>query len=196
MATRDWQDLPKSGKQTCMGLNDNAAEHIDKDNYVFIYHSLGSRIVTDGLDRIVGLLAEPEKYTADNKKVVMSGKAIVAMQNKKIPLYMLSNQLPMLQFGRKPPKVAGKDASYCEANGANYNKRIFQETNIVAFSDPNDLLSYGIPHEFAEKYIDSQLCANITNVNINIAKVMDAFGLADLANPMTAHVGYDIAKAQ
>jgi hypothetical protein len=52
-------------------------------------------------------------------------------------------------------------------------------------------LSYGIPPGFAEKYIDSRLCARITNVNINIAKVMDAFGLTDLANPMQAHVGYD-----
>jgi hypothetical protein len=29
------------------------------------------------------------------------------------------------------------------------------------------------------------------NVNINVAKVYDAFGLGKLANPMDAHVGYD-----
>ena len=191
MATSDWQGLPKSGKQVCTGLNDSAVDGIAKDNYVLISHSLGSRIVTDGLDRLVGMLANPEKYTDGNKKVAMSSKAVEAMQNKHIPIYMLSNQLPMLQLGRKPPDVAGKDASYCEANGANYKKRMFSETDIIAFSDPNDLLSYAIPQEFAEKYIDSRLCANITNVNINIAKVMDAFGLADLANPMAAHVGYD-----
>lgn len=191
MATGDWKDLPKSGKQACTGLDDSAADRIAKDNYVFISHSLGSRIVTDGLDRLTGILAHPEKYTASNKSVMMSSKAVEAMQNKHIAIYMLSNQLPMLQLGRKPPEVAGQDASYCEANGANYKKRMFNETDIVAFSDPNDLLSYAIPAEFAEKYIDSRLCADITNVNINIAKVMDAFGLADLANPMQAHVGYD-----
>ncbi len=191
MATADWKDLPKSGKQACMGLNDSAADHIAKDNYVFISHSLGSRIVTDGLDRIVGILANPEKYTVGKQRPTVTSTALEAMQNKHIPIYMLSNQLPMLQLGRKPPEVAGKDASYCEANGANYKKRIFSETDIIAFSDPNDLLSYGIPAEFAEKYIDSRVCANITNVNINIAKVMDAFGLTDLANPMQAHVGYD-----
>lgn len=68
---------------------------------------------------------------------------------------------------------------------------MLSETEIIAFSDPNDMLSYGIPPGFADKYIDSRLCAKITNVNINIAKVMDAFGMADLANPMQAHVGYD-----
>jgi hypothetical protein len=65
------------------------------------------------------------------------------------------------------------------------------ETSILAVSDPNDLLSYGIPFGFSEKYLDSRLCVRITNVNINIAKIMDAFGLSDLANPMEAHVGYD-----
>jgi hypothetical protein len=191
MSTGDWQNLPKSGRQSCNGLNDDAVGYINRDNYVFISHSLGSRIVTDGLDRIVGMLANPEKYTASNKKVTIASKAIEAMQRKHVPIYMLSNQLPMLQLGRKLPEVAGQDASYCEANGVNYKKRMFSETDIIAFSDPNDLLSYGIPHEFAEKYIDSRLCAHITNVNLNIAKVMDAFGLTDLANPMTAHVGYD-----
>ena len=64
------------------------------------------------------------------------------------------------------------------------------ETTLMAFSDPNDLLSYGIPPGFSEKYLDSRLCARITNVNINIAKIMDAFGISDLANPLEAHLGY------
>lgn len=183
MTTSDWQDLPSSGEQTCMGLNDSAANRIAKDHYVFISHSLGSRIVTDGLDRIIGLLS--------NYSSIVDSKTLEVFKNKHIPIYMLSNQLPMLQLGRKPPEVTGDDASYCQANGANYNKRMFKETDIVAFSDPNDLLSYSIPHEFAEKYIDSRLCADITNVNINVAPTMDAFGLTDFANPMTAHIGYD-----
>ncbi|SJM95996.1 hypothetical protein [Crenothrix polyspora] len=183
MATADWQELPSSGKQACIGLDDSAADRIAKDHYVFISHSMGSRIVTDGLDRIIGLLS--------NYKSIVDSKALEAFKNKHIRIYMLSNQLPMLQLGRKPPEVTGDDASYCQANGANYNKRMFKETDIVAFSDPNDLLSYSIPHEFAEKYIDSRLCADITNVNINVAPTMDAFGLTDFANPMTAHIGYD-----
>ena len=125
------------------------------------------------------------------KNLTLSTKAIQALQNKRIPIFMLSNQLPMLQLGRELPEVAGQEASYCDPKGANYKKRMLSETEIIAFSDPNDLLSYGIPPGFAEKYIDSRLCARITNVNINIAKIMDAFGMTDLANPMQAHVGYD-----
>ena len=191
MATRNWEDLPDSGKHVCTGLDDSSADRIARDNYVIISHSLGSRIVIDGTQRIASILANPEKYFDKNQKVTLSTKAIAALQNKRIPVFMLSNQLPMLQLGRELPEVAGQEASYCDPKGANYKKRMLSETEIIAFSDPNDLLSYGIPPGFSEKYVDSRLCANVTNVNINIAKVMDAFGMADLANPMQAHVGYD-----
>ncbi|WP_262967092.1 hypothetical protein [Methylobacter psychrophilus] len=191
MATKDWEELPNTGKHACMGLNDSNADRIAKDNYVIISHSLGSRIVMDGMQRIASLLANPEKHLGSMKQYTLSTKAVAALQSKHIPFFMLSNQLPMLQLGRELPEVAGQQASYCYPDGANYKKRMLKETEIVAFSDPNDLLSYGIPPGFSEKYIDSRLCAKITNVNINIAKVMDAFGMADLANPMQAHVGYD-----
>ena len=192
MVTKNWEELPNSGKHACMDLSDTSADRIAKDNYVIISHSLGSRIVIDGTQRLASLLAAPEKhFSSDQKaKLTLSKKAIEAFQNKRIPVFMLSNQLPMLQLGRELPEVAGQAASYCDPKGTDYKKRMFSETEVIAFSDPNDLLSYGIPPGFAEKYIDSRLCAKITNVNINIAKVMDAFGITDLANPMEAHVGY------
>ena len=191
MATQNWEDLPASGKHSCLSLDDSHASQIAKDNYVIISHSLGSRIVIDGTQRIASMLAAPEKYQTATQKLVVTSKAVNALQQKHISMFMLSNQLPMLQLGRELPEVAGQETSYCDANGANYKKRMVSETDIIAFSDPNDLLSYGIPPGFALKYIDSRLCAQITNVNINIAKVMDAFGMTDLANPMEAHVGYD-----
>ena len=112
------------------------------------------------------------------------------MQKKHVQIFMLSNQLPMLQLGRELPEVTGQKADYCDVNGSKYSSRLFAETSIVAFSDPNDLLSYAIPHEFTEKYLDSRLCINVTNININVAKVFDAFGIGKIANPMEAHVGY------
>lgn len=191
MASGDWEDLPGSGEHACSGLNDSAIDHIANDDYVVISHSLGSRIVIDGMQRIAHMLANAVKYEDRSRGVVVTEKSIEALQNKHIPIFMLSNQLPMLQLGRELPEVAGQYAGYCDPKGAHYNKRMVSETSIVAFSDPNDLLSYGIPPGFSDKYLDSRLCANITNVNINIAKVMDAFGLSDLANPLEAHVGYD-----
>jgi len=191
MAIGDWDDLPSSGEQVCWGLNDSAIDHIAYDDYVMISHSLGSRIAIDGMQRIAHILANTAKYEDPTRGMVVTKKTIEALQNKHIPIFMLSNQLPMLQLGRELPEVAGQDASYCDPKGAHYNKRMVSETSLIAFSDPNDLLSYGIPPGYKEKYLDSRLCASITNVNINIAKVMDAFGLSDLANPLQAHVGYD-----
>ncbi|MGR8979475.1 MAG: hypothetical protein ACU84H_05215 [Gammaproteobacteria bacterium] len=191
MASGDWNDLPGNGEHVCWGLNDSAIDHIANDDYVVISHSLGSRIVIDGMQRIAHLLANTTKYEDPTRGILVTDKTIEALRNKKIPIFMLSNQLPMLQLGRELPEVAGQQADYCDPKGAHYSKRMVSETSLIAFSDPNDLLSYGIPPGFSEKYLDSRLCANITNVNINIAKVMDAFGLSDLANPLEAHVGYD-----
>jgi hypothetical protein len=191
MATRNWEDLPESGKHACYGLNDSNIEHIANDEYIVISHSLGSRITIDGMQRIARMLANPEKYATTDHKVVATQKSIEALQKKRILMIMLSNQLPMLQLGRELPEVYGQYKNYCDPKGDHYNKRMVSETSILAFSDPNDLLSYGIPPGFLDKYLDSRLCPRITNVNINVAKVMNAFGISDLADPMEAHVGYD-----
>ena len=186
MGKDKWDEIPRDGRHGCdftNGLSDN----FNQDEIVFISHSLGSRITIDGITRIVFLLEHPEKkstvHTIDKMKREV-------LQNKHVQIFMLSNQLPMLQLGRELPEVAATKADYCQSNGSKYASRMFAETSIVAFSDPNDLLSYAIPHDFTEKYLDSRLCINVTNININIAKVFDAFGLGKIANPMEAHVGY------
>ncbi|NOR81291.1 MAG: hypothetical protein GQ529_10760, partial [Methyloprofundus sp.] len=52
------------------------------------------------------------------------------------------------------------------------------------------IASYPIPYGFSQKYLDSRLCINTTNVEINIAKVNDLLGFGTFANPLTAHSGY------
>ncbi|MGR9073498.1 MAG: hypothetical protein ACU833_10585 [Gammaproteobacteria bacterium] len=191
MATKDWEELPKNGLHVCQGLSDEHTDHLNNDDYVLVSHSLGSRITIDGMQRIAELLANPEKFFPANRHVSLSKNAIAALRNKHIPIFMLSNQLPMLQLGRELPEIAGQEDEYCRIEGAHYNERMVSETSIFAFSDPNDLLSYAIPPGFIEQYLDSRLCANITNININVANIIDAFGISNLANPLEAHVGYD-----
>lgn len=179
MTKSNWNDLPDDVMQSCSFNDDSAAANILIDQYAFVSHSLGSRITIDGMQRIASLL---DQRDADFTQ---------ALQNKEIPIYMMSNQLPMLQLGRKMPEVSNQKAAYCQANGEKYSQRMLAKTPIIAFSDPNDLLSYAIPHGFVEKYLDSRLCIEVTNVNINVATIFDAFGLGKLANPLDAHVGYD-----
>jgi hypothetical protein len=112
------------------------------------------------------------------------------LRQKKIQIFMLSNQLPMLQLGRYVPEITGQEANYCQTSASQYSSRMFSETDIVAFSDPNDILSYAISDDFSKKYLDSRLCVDVTNVNINVAKVIDAFGIGKFANPLDAHSGY------
>ena len=181
MVSGDWNSLPDDVHQLCSSKN---VTPFYNDSYAFVSHSLGSRITIDGLQRIASILANGETapyYTAISN----------VMKNKEVPIYMMSNQLPMLQLGRTLPEVSNQETAYCRQDGAKFSERMLSRTNIIAFSDPNDLLSYAIPHDFVNKYLDSRLCANVTNININVAKVYDAFGLGKLANPMDAHVGYD-----
>ena len=73
---------------------------------------------------------------------------------------MLSNQLPMLQLGRKLPEVTGQWDAYCRADDEHYNSHVLSETSIITFSDRNDILSYAIPQGFVDQYIDPRLCAD------------------------------------
>lgn len=179
MAKSDWEGLPDDVSQNCSFNDDTLPVHLAKDQYAFVSHSLGSRIVIDGMQRIASLLSRRDASFQS------------ALKTKEIPIYMLSNQLPILQLGRKPPEVSNQKAAYCQPEGEKYSRRMVSKTPIVAFSDPNDLLSYAIPHGFVEKYLDSRLCMDVTNVNINVATVFDAFGLGKMANPLDAHIGYD-----
>jgi hypothetical protein len=104
---------------------------------------------------------------------------------------MLSNQLPLLEAGREGQQVTGQAAAYCGPGAPKAAGRFFGTTKIIAFSDPNDLMSYPVPDRFAERYIESRLCPQVTNVTINVAGVNSLLGLGEVANPLSAHTGYD-----
>lgn len=181
MVSGGWDSLPDDAHQAC---SSRSVTPFYNDSYAFVSHSLGSRITIDGLQLIASTQANGESGSFDTAVSNI-------LKNKTIPIYMMSNQLPMLQLGRGLPEISNRNDAYCKADGEKYAERMLAKTSIIAFSDPNDLLSYAIPHDFVSKYLDSRLCINVTNININVAKIYDAFGLGKLANPMDAHVGYD-----
>lgn len=103
---------------------------------------------------------------------------------------MMANQLPILLIAKPLPRVHNQQRSYCTPQGKNYEKRVFKGVNIIAFSDPNDILSYTIPQNFADKYIDSRICPLVTNVSVNVAPEISAFGVG-IVNPIEAHTYYE-----
>lgn len=189
MGKDGWEQLPNDSRVPCVTTS-SFSKNTNQDDFIFVSHSLGSRITIDGLQRLASVLEDPKKYSTANHDLTPPERMRTLLQQKKIQIFMLSNQLPMLQLGRELPEIAGQKANYCLSNSAQYSSRLFSETSIIAFSDPNDLLSYAIPHNFSEQYLDSRLCINVTNVNINVTKVIDAFGMGKFANPMEAHSGY------
>lgn len=187
MISAQWNDLPMTINQACIPT-EQAVDNLNQDHYALISHSLGSRITIDGLQRIAALFGgEKDKIRGQMDR---SEKLVEALKQKRIPIFMLSNQLPMLQLGRKLPEITGQWDAYCRADGEHYHSRLLSETSIIAFSDPNDILSYAIPYGFIDQYLDSRLCVDVTNININVAKIIDAFGV-DMANPLDAHLGYE-----
>lgn len=190
MINGKWDELPDQQTKACTFDDLAAVDTLRNDQFAFISHSLGSRITIDGLQRIARFFSDKTFRPELNRPKEL----VQVLQQKEMPIYMMSNQLPMLQLGRNPPEITEQHAEYCHPEGSYYAERIMSKTPIIAFSDPNDILSYAIPQEFVEKHLDSRLCADVTNVNINVAKIFDAFGLGKLANPLDAHVGYDTDK--
>ena len=74
MLKDDWDDLPERGGEHCSGLSDAVAERMIQDDYIFISHSLGSRITTDGLQRIAGILPRQEEYLQEKRVTADTAK--------------------------------------------------------------------------------------------------------------------------
>ena len=199
MMSKDWEDLAHHQNSFCDAAT-QSLNKLGKDDFSIITHSLGSRIIIDALQALAFQTAfqtpgssRESEYEPLEEGVLQSPKIrqmLASLREEEIPIFMLANQLPLLQLGRKDPEVTGQFTQYCREEGPNYHKRLFKELKIMAFSDPNDLLSYEITPEFAAERMDSRICPRTTNVSINIAEVVSLFGVGEIANPGEAHTGY------
>ena len=55
MGISNWSDIPTKGSHQCAANKADSFENFANDEYVFVSHSLGSRISIDGLQHIVAL---------------------------------------------------------------------------------------------------------------------------------------------
>lgn len=182
MASSDWNDLPSEGARRCDALTERVASQLREDELSIITHSLGSRIALDALQ---AMAQSAVRRRADAARLTQT------LQQKTIPVYMLANQLPLLQLGFVEPAVTGKITDYCQPAGEHYGQRLFGQVRIVAFSDPNDILSYALPPGFADRHIDSQICPQVVNVTVNVAPVKSVPVVGEVANPLAAHNDYE-----
>lgn len=189
MLSRSWKQLEPNKKQVCEVSSFNQMKDLSRHNIIFITHSLGSKILMDSLTDIVNTISSVE-IQQDIKQHRDAKLIIEELKNKEMTVFMLANQLPILQISSPKPVVTEQIPVYCRPHGKKYGSRVFKKVNVVAFSDPNDLLSYGITQDFVDNYLDSRMCPSVTNVNINIAEEISVFG-AGVVNPVTAHTEYD-----
>jgi hypothetical protein len=194
MALNDWDDLPDKQTGFCEILQHKAdeLEEFNKDEIVFITHSLGSRIVSDALQKMITdmkVLVREETKTAEEHE---TGERILEiLKNKNLRVYMQANQLPLLDLALPSPEVVGQIDAYCRPEGAKYDERFLNQVFIVAFSDPNDPLSYTIPPDYAEERMDSRVCPELVNVSVGVTEVIDILGIGEVAHPIKAHELYD-----
>lgn len=183
MVMYKYQSLPLRGASSCQIDAAQSLKSLREDDFAFITHSLGSRLTIDTLQKIANRLKETksDKYSQD---------ALHLLQSKEIPVFMMANQLPLIQIGRPLPKNVGKYDQFCKKGGQYYAKRLFSKLDVVAFSDPNDLLSYAVEPNSVESYLDSQICPVITNVSIQTTDTIDVLGTGQLANPVATHTSY------
>jgi len=178
-----WENLPNNQESQCSESNPNYMSEFDHSNFAIISHSLGSRISLDALQESMRQTSE----RPDHENIVERFK------NKPMYLYMLSNQLPLLQLGQELPQMHDQTRSGCTAEGDKYDERFFEKLQIVAFSDPNDLFSYAVSPGYANRYIDSRLCPAVSNITIQIAPVRKFLpGTSEVANHLVAHSDYEI----
>lgn len=170
-------------------LGEKAPAH--RGGVVFASESLGSKLLYDVL---IGLMQRSDAGAAK-----VQARAADARQ-----FFMFANQIPLLDLASRPPPEARDKpvpgAAAAETSLQELVRRIVDENrkqrielrrfdiepieqlHVVAFSDPNDILSYRLPSD----YFKNAPRVRVSNVLTSNAEVM--LGLFE--NPAGAHTDY------
>jgi hypothetical protein len=133
--------------------------------YSIVSDSLGSRVVFDTLGCAVdsghGKPARGCEYLRDEKRLVAETKAALsAVASQTTKVFMNANQLPFLALSNvRPPARNETEVTWlnrfpCEGGGPGLvralviKKALETPVQIVAFTDPNDALSYHLTERF------------------------------------------------
>jgi len=155
----------------------------------FVTASLGSKLLFDG---ILQVWAEAEK----NPDKTAIGRLTRSLAATRI-MYMVANQLPLLDVAGPAATGALWDATVPRPTASNSTGDVFgllsrarnlapavrEPMTVVAFSDPNDLLSYRIvPAHLPESLREFRI------VNVIVSNDTTYFNYVE--RPDTAHCGY------
>ncbi|MBJ7310030.1 hypothetical protein ACFOLJ_26195 [Rugamonas sp. CCM 8940] len=162
------------------GRDDGAAVPL-----VLVAESLGSKMTFDALNSML------------QNEETRGKRAANTLADRIATLYMAANQLPLLSLAERATRLALENKQMRRTDSLSQfldqlpkRRSIVRPLTLVAFTDPNDLLSYLL----LPAHYDSSKVA-IANVLVSNDKTY--FGL--LENPYAAHTGYlqnaDVAQA-
>ncbi len=90
-----WSQLPESTTGQACKLDGDFGSRAAIDDFAFITHSLGSRAILDSLQKVVRRAGDPD--VRDNRD---AQRLTDALRERELQLFMLSNQLPLLEAGQ------------------------------------------------------------------------------------------------
>lgn len=191
-------------KAVCVALADgersnaDCTKPLDRGKIVLVSESLGSKVLFDSI-------------ACSDMRRSRNVEALRNALSRTTHIYMLANQLPILGLANKDglcPNSEGKpwstdassDGSSNQAGLAGFLNATRQPTSkflddrppilgellIVAFTDPNDLLSYRLTE------LDTSAEQSVRIVNVYDSNAGTLFGL--LERPDEAHIGYRVNR--
>lgn len=184
------------------------SHNTSNNDIVLISASLGSAMVFDTVTKYQPTSLPGEKSLSE-EKLKKFNDSMLEFAAKTSHIFMMANQLPLIGLtelgkpkGSKWPANSNKDL--CEVSKSGELKTGFTEfirirntwikngntppqLQVVAFNDPNDLLTY----EITQKFKDSCKCKNVNFVNATVTNASTGYFFV-LANPISAHVDFDI----
>jgi hypothetical protein len=145
----------------------------EAETVVFVTESLGSKVLFDAIRRI-----RKQHESKGTQDVVKLRLAAVHM------VFMAANQIPLLdQADPEPSSLAEFAANLRQARAfaMQKNRAVPPDSVLVAFTDPNDLLSYRL----LRRHIPD---SDMRLVNVIVSNDWTYFGYVE--RPDTAHCGY------
>jgi hypothetical protein len=152
--------------------------------FAVLTHSLGSTILFDVIDKLSGPSSGSLSALGSGMAVqkVETKAAVTQLRNNTYHVFMMANQLPLLHLAANKICIPPKQQERSPMPFAN-----LQMGTIVAFNDPNDLLSYPI----SDCQREAEPRITFVDVEISVAKwALYVPGYGTASHPLNAHVGY------
>lgn len=160
-----------------------AEEDPARDRVSVVALSLGSTIVFDCLRKMSSSDYDLLSPVYGRCPIPGFDARIAALSARRHTVFLLANQLALLDLARATPPVPPPAA----IGGDDADPAPDWHVDLVAISDPNDLLSYALTDETVERCRCSHIDVRIANVFTTIA-TQALVGM--LADPIQAHAGH------